>query len=120
MINPIGFAFETFDDEGRWRDTDNGVSVDATSSYWFGDEEVAYDGPVELMGAIASSDMAHRCYAQNWMEFAFGRPLQTRDVATVESIAKGSLTEGWSVKEILAALVDSPSFRTRAPLPEEE
>ncbi len=64
--------------------------------------------------------MAHRCYAQNWMEFAFGRPLQTRDAATVESIAEGSLGEGWSVKEILVALVDSPSFRTRAPLSEEE
>lgn len=120
VINPIGFAFETFDDTGRWRAVDNGAPVDAVSSYWFGDEEVVFDGPVELMGAVAQSEMAHRCYAQNWMEFAFGRPLQTRDAATVESIAEGSLGEGWSVKEILVALVDSPSFRTRAPLPEEE
>ncbi|MCU0674691.1 MAG: DUF1585 domain-containing protein, partial [Myxococcota bacterium] len=68
----------------------------------------------------AESEMAHRCYAQNWLEFAFGRPLQVRDFATVESIADGSRDDAWSVKEILVALVDSDSFRTRAPLPEEE
>lgn len=120
VINPIGFAFETFDDTGRWREIDNGASVDAVSSYWFSEEQSTFNGPVELMTAMAESEMAHRCYAQNWLEFAFGRPLQIRDLATVESIAGGSQTDGWSVKEILVALVDSDSFRTRAPLPEEE
>lgn len=120
VINPIGFAFETFDDTGRWREIDNGAPVDAVSSYWFGEEQSTFDGPVQLMSAMAESEMAHRCYAQNWLEFAFGRPLQVRDFATVESIAGGSRDDAWSVKEILVALVDSDSFRTRAPLPEEE
>lgn len=120
VINPIGFAFETFDDRGQWRTEDNGRPVDALSSYWFGGELVTFDGPVELMHALADATMTHRCYAQNWLEYAFGRPMQPRDVGTLESIAGGSQREGWSVKEILVALVDSETFRTRAPQPEEE
>ena len=56
---------------------------------------------------------AHRCYAKNWLEYAFGRPVQLGDSPVLQSIATQSRDEGLSVKEILIQLVDSTLFRTR-------
>ncbi len=120
VINPVGFALENFDDEGRWRDEDNGATVNAAADYLFqvNSETVRWDGPQEMSRAIAESVDAHECYAQNWLEFGFGRGLDSGDLELVRTIGEGSRTESWSVKEILVALVDSVTFRTRAPQPD--
>jgi len=112
-INPVGFPFETFDDFGRWRTDDNGYPIDAAASFMFEDGVVGFDGPVELAEAIVDSTNAHRCYAKNWLEYSFGRPVQPGDSPVLESLAESSRSEGLSVKEILVALVDSRLFRNR-------
>ncbi|HJK95381.1 MAG TPA: DUF1592 domain-containing protein [Polyangiaceae bacterium LLY-WYZ-15_(1-7)] len=112
-INPVGFPYETFDDFGRWRTEDNGQPIDAAAAFRFEEGTVGFDGPVELAGAIADSMNAHRCYAKNWLEYAFGRPVQLGDSPVLQSIATQSRDEGLSVKEILIQLVDSTLFRTR-------
>lgn len=117
VINPVGFALENFDDNGHWRDEDSGLPVDAAAEYVFqiDDEPVHWDGPQEMGQAIVESSDAHECYVQNWLEFGFGRGLDSGDLELVRTIGEGSRTESWSVKEILVALVDSVTFRTRAP-----
>ena len=30
MLDPIGFGFENYDGVGLWRDTDNGLPIDAS------------------------------------------------------------------------------------------
>ena len=117
VINPIGFAFENFDDVGRWREEDSGNPVDATSAYRFSDGLQSFDGPVELAQAMAESPNAHSCYAQNWLEFALGRPMLDEDWPLVNTLARESQSRGLSVKELLVRLVDSTTFRHRLPLP---
>ncbi len=118
-INPVGYPFETFDDFGRWRTEDNGQPIDAAASFAFEDGVRGFDGPVELAEAMVETMNAHRCYAQNWLEYSFGRPVQPGDTPVLQSIATESRDTGLSVKEILVALVDSPLFRNRRLQPEE-
>ena len=119
-INPIGFPFETFDDFGRWRTEDNGRPVDAAAAFAFREGTATFDGPVELAGAMVESLDAHHCYAKNWLEYSFGRPVQPGDSPVLESLARSSRSEGLSVKEILVSLVDSPLFRNRRLQAEED
>ena len=45
MINPFGFAFESFDQVGRYRTMDNGHPVNTTATVQFGEgEQIALDG----------------------------------------------------------------------------
>lgn len=119
-INPIGYPFETFDDFGRWRTEDNGLPINAAASFSFEEGPVGFDGPVALAEAMAESLDAHRCYAQNWLEYSFGRPLQPGDSPVIDHIARSSRSDDLSVKEILVGLVDSNLFRNRRLQPEED
>ncbi len=114
LINPVGFAFETFDDDGRFRTDDGGFPIDAEASFPFDEGTEYFDGPVELAESIASANDSHRCYVQNWLEFAYGRPIQSGDGPLVREVATASREEELSVKEIVIRLVDSEIFRTRA------
>ena len=65
-----------------------------------------------LVDALAASEAVHRCYAKHWVEFALGRKADTADGPLVERLTRASL-RGTPVKDLLLALVTSPSFRTR-------
>ena len=71
-------------------------------------------GPVDLMGAIASSAEGQSCYAQRWVTYAYGRDLTSQDVCTVQSLA-GKMAQGtYTILNLVTDLTQSQSFRTRA------
>lgn len=113
MINPVGFAFEHYDALGRWRDTDNGLPVDARDTYSFDGTRRSYDGALELSTAMAEERMAHDCYAQHWVEFLHGRKLGPEDDAMIRRVGRQSNRDGLPVTDVLRLLVESESFKTR-------
>lgn len=113
LINPVGFAFEHYDALGRWRDTDMGLPIDAKDTYSFDGVLRTYDGAVEFQRALAEEAMAHRCYAQHWVQFLHGRGLAANDEVVVDRVARAS-REGQPVLDVLRLLVESESFKTRA------
>jgi len=112
MINPAGFAFENFDALGKWRTTDNGKPVNAADVYPFEDGEQAYNGPVEFAQVLVKRPQVHRCYAGNWLEYAYGRQKADGDQALIDIVSKESLS-GKSTKELILKLVLSKSFSNR-------
>lgn len=108
-INAPGFAFEGFDAVGQLRREDNGARVDASGELVLDGKSVRFDGAVELVGALARSQEAHRCYTRRWMEYAYGRPLATSDEPTLAAIA----AESRPLADLLVAIVLSPAFRSR-------
>lgn len=112
MINPIGFAFESFDASGKWRTTDNGLPVDTKATYEFKDGAHTYDGPVALAKVLAARPQVHGCYAQKWLEYTYGRFPAVGDGGLVDRVARQSLGGG-SVKDVIVTLVLAPSFSRR-------
>jgi len=80
--------------------------VDTAAQMVLDNQTVNFAGAGELVELLARSEEAHRCYANRWVEFAFGRPLSTEDVPTWDAIATRSLP----VADIVAMLVKSPQF----------
>lgn len=111
LMDPIGFAFESFDAMGRRRELDEaGNAIDDRGDVLGTDVAGSYDGPVALAEALASSDDVHRCYATQWFRYAFGR-LETPDDAEVLEALRADFVEGGGhVPSLLEALVTSDAF----------
>jgi hypothetical protein len=112
MINPAGFAFEAYDALGKWRTVDNGKPVDTAASFPFEDGVASWKTPVEFAKLLASKPQVHKCYAGNWLEFAYGRQKANGDQALIAKVAETSLS-GASTKELVLKLVLARSFDHR-------
>jgi hypothetical protein len=117
LINPLGYALETLDGVGRFRTTDNGRPVDATGSYGLGGQTVPFNGPVELARVAAQSREAHDCFASQWIEYLYGREVDTAQEADRDLVGQGGARSraGLSVKGLIAALVATDAFVSRLP-----
>jgi hypothetical protein len=114
VINPLGFAFENFDAIGAARAMDNGYPVNTADKYTFADGRVIeYGNAVELSKQLAEAPEVHACYAQQLLEFMLGRDLQQVDKVVVRELAKQSLGDRLSIKEIVLGVVTSSTFRVR-------
>jgi hypothetical protein len=74
-IDPIGFGLEHFDAVGRWRDTDNGIAIDATGNV--PGSNAPFDGAVTLAAAVGSDPRFLDCMIRKLMTYAVGRTLVT-------------------------------------------
>lgn len=112
FINPLGFAFESFDGLGQYRTEEFGLPIDASASFEFIDGSVAFDGAGELNEALVAQIQTHDCYAKHWLEFALGRETAGSDLDLIQGLGDASL-DGLSIKEIIIELVRSEEFRVR-------
>ncbi|MBL4687731.1 MAG: DUF1592 domain-containing protein [Nannocystaceae bacterium] len=113
VINPWGFPFENYDSTGAWRDLDNGFTVDPATNVVLGGVEVPVANALELIDVMVTSDEVHNCYADNWVQFANGRPRAAEDGPLIQRLA-GLSKEDNSVKDVLIELVTSRPFRARS------
>lgn len=113
-INPLGFAFENFDGLGRPRSIDNGKPVDASAAYPVeGQGMVEFNGASELMALLAGTEVAHGCFSKSLMSYALARDIVEGDKALIDELAAVSMSSSGSIKEVLRALVKSPTFLSR-------
>jgi hypothetical protein len=110
-FDPIGLALENFSYLGRWRDTDNGVPIDASGEMVTGETFATFD---ELRSLIAArKDKFYRCVTEKLMTYALGRGLEPHDAPTVDTITDRLMNEGGSFSTLLMAVVESPAFQQR-------
>lgn len=113
IINPIGFAFESFDALGQLRDTDNGKPVDTAGEYQFADGLKGFDDAKGLMQLLAQSPQAHACFAEHLMQFTLGRDLVEADRPLVDRLEAASLASARSIKDLVLSVVTDPGFSHR-------
>jgi hypothetical protein len=108
-INAIGFAFENFDEVGRWREIDNGYPVDPSGSLALpaGNgreaEAAAYDGAVGLAKFIATSQAGAQCFARKMLVYARGHAPARQD-AVLERLTSQANATVLDVVTTIAAL----------------
>ena len=116
-LNPPGFAFESFDSMGAWRDQDGGLPVDTSGSFTLSSgESYTFTGAVDLLDQLAYSRQAHDCYAQHWIRYALGREVTGEDLSVTE-IQDAFMDSGGLIEELLISIVQSELFRTRRVAP---
>lgn len=110
IINPPGFALETFDALGRTRTMDNNKPIDTTGTFAVMEESMSFTDIEDLTTQLAESPIAHACYVANLTEFALARDLGTGEVALLTSLQAQSKESDASVKNMLLTMLQSPEF----------
>lgn len=111
LMDPIGLGFENFDPIGQWRDTDNGLAVDATGEIIGTDVAGTFNGAVELSAKLAASEQTMACFAKTWLRFALGRSEQPTDEGGLAVAGEHFETAGFKMTELLVALAQTNTFR---------
>lgn len=111
IIDPLGFAFEGFDQEGKARAGDGGQVINTESSLvalGLGDVQDPRDVALELLG--------HRdvmpCFLSHWFSYALQRELAAGDLQSWVMLQRGA--EFYSLREIPALIASSDAFRAQA------
>lgn len=107
-MDELGFGLEHFDAVGRWRDLEDGLTIDASGTLPDGR---SFDGATELVGLVADDTVFTRCVAQNLLVYGLGRSLTADDACVIEDIAAGD----GSLADVIVELVVSDAFRLEAP-----
>lgn len=113
LINPFGFPFENFDATGQFRDTDNDLPVDASATVTLDGATVMVNDAVGLARVLAASPSVNECYAQHWLEFAYGRQHVPTDAPLIERLG-GAQLQGSSMKDLILSLVRTEAFLARS------
>jgi hypothetical protein len=116
LMDPIGFGFEHYDAFGRRREQDNGRAVDASGSVLGPSGDVPFDGLSGLTNYLTTeaSDTVNACLVRYWSYFAFGTAGWNEDQCTYDSITEQAKAEGFALKAVAKAIVNTPRFTRRA------
>ena len=111
-IDGIGFGFEEFDGAGRFRQEENGSSVDSSGLLPVDGHDVRYVGVAELTAHLATSQQVADCFAKHVVRFALGAGERAVDAPLYDSLAHGTAIDT-TYEERLRRLVASDSFILR-------
>jgi hypothetical protein len=113
-MNPIGFAFESFDGIGSFRTVDEAGHPVVTSGDLIG---TSVDGPFhgapDLIQRLATSHEAQRCVATHWFRYAYGREEADPDSCTIDQLDHAMSAAGGSIQALLLELTKTDAFRFR-------
>lgn len=112
-LNPLGFAFEVYDWMGVYRERENGALIDPTAEINLGELSGTFATDAELIEALAKTEIAQRCYARHWFQYAMGRLENEADECTLDQIEQRFVESGGDVRELLVAIAVSDAFRLR-------
>jgi hypothetical protein len=120
LIDPVGFALESYDAGGRYRESDNGFPIDDTGTIveTRGGADVTVVGGPGLAAYLAGDSFVHECFVRQWMRFALHRHERPADDCMIAHLTRAFVDSGLDTRELLLALVASEGFRHRgAPAP---
>lgn len=114
LLDPIGFAFESFDPVGRYRTMENGKTIDPSGQLVSaGDAEGTFADAVELAALLAKSKTVGECFQHQLYRFASGRSDPLQEQTYLDFVATRPSAKEVNVLELLVDYARSESFVTR-------
>jgi hypothetical protein len=113
LMDPIGLGFEHYDGSGRWRDSENGMAIDASGVVNGSDVDGPFVGAIELADRLGHSERVRACFVRQWFRFAYGRGDTPADQCTLATLTSRFAAGKANVRELLVALTESDAFLYR-------
>jgi hypothetical protein len=110
-IDPYGYALESFDAIGRWRDKDlGGRPIHTRSKLMDGTEVEGLDGLRKyLLGPRRQAFVRQFC--RKLLGYALGRAVQLSDEPLLDQMQTRMAAEGYSVRTAIEMIINSRQFR---------
>ena len=111
VMDPIGFALESFDGVGRWRNTEEGAVIN-TSGTLFNGAEV--EGIVGLRRSlVARPEIFVGVMTEKMLTYALGRGLEYYDMPAVRKIVRDGRSQGFRLSAMVLGIVGSTPFQMK-------
>ncbi|MCP4507312.1 MAG: DUF1588 domain-containing protein, partial [Fuerstiella sp.] len=112
QIDPLGFALESYDPTGVWRDKyDNGRDVNASGQLF---RKHSFVNVVEFKDAIlAEKDRFARALAGHLLSFGLARELSASDQVALDEIAAATAADDYCIQTLLKQVILSKPFQTK-------
>jgi hypothetical protein len=112
-IDPVGFALENFDPVGKWRETWPKINTPINPSGTLPDG-TRIEGFIDFKKWLASNtEKVGECLSEKLMIYATGRIPSYAEQKEIAGIVATIQAENGGFRDLLLALVDSRTFRTR-------
>jgi hypothetical protein len=118
-MDPIGFAFESYDGMGQYRTMDNGLPVDASGSILLDGAAQSFNDAIGLVGLLAKSSEVRSCFAGEWSRYALSRADTAADAPSLQSVTAAFGSDTATVQDLMTAVATMRSFRYRSLSPGE-
>ena len=107
LMDPIGLGLENFDGIGRFRDLDNGVTIDATGDL----DGTEFEDALGLAEAIRNHPEYAGCVTRNLMRYGTG-VIESRETENAQDYLTGMFERsGYSFQTLMLEFIMSPAFR---------
>ena len=111
LMDPIGFALESFDAVGASRRRESGSAIDASGQLANG---MKVSGPASLREALVSDpNIFVTTMTEKMLTYALGRGLGAEDMPIVRDIVRSAARTNYRFSAIVAGIVKSTPFRMR-------
>ena len=113
LIDPLGFALESFDVIGGWRDTDeSGQAVDTIGTTASGERVEGLSGLRALL--LDDPERFPRTVTEKLMAYALGRRVEYYDRPAIRQIVRDAAASDYSWSSLILGIVRTPAFQMRA------
>jgi hypothetical protein len=113
LFDPLGLALEHFDPIGRYRETENGMAIDATGSV----NGAPFDGAAQLGTALRNEPKVLACLMRNFYRSANGRAEDDKDPEQINALVQSLAARNYVWRDLLTDFVASDAFRSAPALP---
>ena len=111
VMDPIGFALESFDGVGRWRNTEEGAAIDTSGTLFNG---AKVDGIVGLRrNLVAQPEIFVGVMTEKMLTYALGRGLEYYDMPAVRKIVRDGRSKDFRFSSIVLGIVRSTPFQMK-------
>jgi hypothetical protein len=115
LMDPLGFALESFDNAGRFREVDESFEEIDTSGVF--PDGTKIDGPAGLRQALLNqSDSFVHTVIERMLTYALGRGVEYFDAPAIRAIARSAAETEYRLADIVLAIVNSTPFQMRRSL----
>jgi Protein of unknown function (DUF1592)/Protein of unknown function (DUF1588)/Protein of unknown function (DUF1595)/Protein of unknown function (DUF1587)/Protein of unknown function (DUF1585) len=111
LMDPFGFALEHFDAIGKYRETENGLPIDAEASFGAS----TFDGALELGQVLHDDARTPSCFVRNFYRYANGSVDDTTDSAVITALAGTLQQKGYVWRDLVLEFVTSDAFTSFPP-----
>jgi hypothetical protein len=109
-MDPIGLGFEQYDAIGNFVSS---VDADAVELIEAGELSGSYDSPVDMVNALADTDVVRRCVAKHVFRYAARREETPDDDCSLDAVDVQFTESDLQLSQLLIALTTSDAFRFR-------
>ncbi len=110
-MDPIGFAMENFDADGKYRDRDNGNPIDVSGVLPDGRK---FEGVAGLKKELLRNpDQFVSAAVENLLMYALGRNVQYYDEPSIRGIVRTAAQKQYAFQTLVEEVVKTPAFQMR-------